>query len=350
MIVLQLNMSNSTPHKRYKFAIIGCGRIAARHASIMEGLGDIIAVCDINLQQAEQLGNRYGARVYTAVSSMFEAEKSIELVAVCSPNGLHAQHSIHAMENGCDVICEKPMAIHTSDARLMRECAIRTNKNLFVVKQNRFNPPIIQLKHWMTEQKLGKILSVHVNCFWNRDENYYANSWKGSLQLDGGILYTQFSHFVDILHWLFGDADVVAATFKNLNHQGIIEFEDTGLVNVNFKSGAIGNIQYSVNAYGKNMEGSITVFGEKGTIKIGGQYLNELEYYCIQDVENVSLPIGNSANHYGHYTGTMSNHDLVYKNILEVLAGREEMATSVDDAVKTVEMIENIYAFRNILA
>jgi predicted dehydrogenase len=340
-------MSNSFLHKKYKFAIIGCGRIAARHAAIMQELGEIIAVCDINQQQADQFGKQYGARVYTSASSMFESEKNIDLVAVCSPNGLHAEHSLLAMENDCDVICEKPMAIHTSDALLMRESAIRNKKNLFVVKQNRFNPPIIQLKKWLSQEKLGKILSIHVNCFWNRDKNYYANSWKGSLQLDGGTLYTQYSHFVDILHWLFGDADITSATFKNLNHQGIIEFEDTGLINLNFKSGAIGSIQYSVNAYSKNMEGSITVFGEKGSVKIGGQYLNELEYYCIQDVEDIILPAGNSANQYGHYTGTMSNHDLVYKNILEVLAGRAEMATSVEDAIKTVEWIENIYAFRN---
>jgi hypothetical protein len=132
-----------------------------------------------------------------------------------------------------------------------------------------------------------------------------------------------------------------------LNHNGIIDFEDTGVVNLIFKSGAIGSFQYSVNAFRKNMEGSITVLGEKGTVKIGGQYLNELEYYCIQDVEDISIPVGNAANQYGQYTGTMSNHDLVYKNILEVLAGREEMSTSVEDAVKTVEMIENIYTYRN---
>ena len=221
---------------------------------------------------------------------------------------------------------------------------ILIDKLLFIVKQNRFNPPVVAVKNIIDEGKLGKIYSAQLNCFWNRNEAYYKESdWKGTLKLDGGTLFTQFSHFIDLLYWLVGDVKSVKAKLGNYGHQGIIEFEDTGAVSLEFYNGAVGTINYSVNSYGKNMEGSITIFAEKGTVKIGGQYLNELEYQKFNDFEIKDLPPGNPPKEYGEYKGSMSNHDKVYENVLDVLDKRGVIATNAFEGMKTVEIIEKIY-------
>ena len=212
-----------------------------------------------------------------------------------------------------------------------------------MVKQNRFNPPIVALKKAIDENRLGKLLSVQLNCFWNRDEAYYENSWKGTKDLDGGTLFTQFSHFIDLLYWLVGDVKEVFAVGANLNHQETIEFEDTGVVALKFYNNVLGTINYTVNSYDKNMEGSLTIFGEEGTIKVGGQYLNELDYQHIANFQIEGLPEGNPANNYGQYQGSMSNHDYVYKNVVDVLTNNGAIATNGFEGLKTVEIIEKIY-------
>jgi predicted dehydrogenase len=163
------------------------------------------------------------------------------------------------------------------------------------------------------------------------------------MKLDGGTLYTQFSHFIDLLYWLIGDVRQVKAMMANYAHQGIIEFEDTGVVILEFYNGAIGTINYTVNSYQKNMEGSLTIFGEKGTVKIGGQYLNELEYQQIEGYAIGNLPEGNKANNYGNYQGSMSNHDKVYDNLVNVLRNNASPTTLPEEGLKTVEIIEKIY-------
>ena len=162
--------------------------------------------------------------------------------------------------------------------------------------------------------------------------------------MDGGTLFTQFSHFIDLLYWMIGDVQQVKTFKKNFAHKNIIEFEDTGVVILEFKNGVLGTINYTVNSFQKNMEGSLTIFGEKGTVKIGGQYLNELEYQQIQDHVIPSLPVGNKANEYGFYQGSMSNHDKVYRNLADVIHNNANMAASSYDGLKTVEIIEKIYA------
>jgi len=190
---------------------------------------------------------------------------------------------------------------------------------------------------------LGKIYSVQLSCFWNRNFDYYHNSWKGTLELDGGTLYTQFSHFVDLLYWMVGDVRKAYALMGNFAHEGVIEFEDTGVVALEFYNGALGTINYTVNSFGKNMEGSLTIFAEKGTVKIGGQYLNELEYQNIEDFEFKDLPQGNTANNYGKYQGSMSNHDKIYENLIDVLKNGSSISTSSFEGLKTVEIIDKIY-------
>ena len=326
-----------------KFGIIGCGRIAQRHAEHIHNKGELVAVCDIVKEKADAMASKYNARAYYNEQDLLKAEKEINVIAVCSPNGLHATHAIAALNAGYHVICEKPLAITVHDCGEMVKAGERSNKRLFAIKQNRFNPPVAAVKQLLDEGKLGKIYSVQLSCFWNRNPDYYNNSWKGTLELDGGTLYTQFSHFIDLLYWMLGDIKQVKAFMANYAHKGIIEFEDTGVIIAEFYNGAIGTINYTVNSYNKNMEGSLTLFGEKGTVKIGGQYLNELEYQNIEGYRIENLPEGNTANNYGNYQGSMSNHDKVYDNLIDVLQNNAAISTSSFEGLKTVEVIEKIY-------
>ncbi len=327
----------------YKFGIVGCGRIAQRHAEHIAKAGILTAVCDIDASRATALAEKYSIPAFESLAGMLEANPDMDVVSVCTPNGLHAEHSIQALKAGMHVLCEKPMALSVKDCSSMIHAAERANKRLFIVKQNRFNPPVEAVKNLIDEGKLGKIFSVQLNCFWNRNEDYYKNSWKGTRDLDGGTLYTQFSHFIDLLYWFVGDVDSVSAFTGNYDHQGQIEFEDTGVAILKFQNGAIGTINYTVNAFKKNMEGSLTLFAENGTIKIGGQYLNELEYQSLAGSPITNLPPGNPANNYGQYFGSMSNHDKVYQNLISVLNGQGAIATSGLEGLKTVEIIERIY-------
>ena len=326
-----------------KFAIVGCGRIAQRHAEHISKRGQLVAVCDVVEDKAKQLANTYGAKAFISYADMLANQPSIDVIAVCSPNGLHAQHAIDGLKSGFHVLCEKPMGLSVKECGEMIQAAERANKRLFAIKQNRYNPPVAAVKEIIDAGKLGKVTSIQLSCFWNRNKDYYANSWKGTKDLDGGTLFTQFSHFVDLLYWLIGDVEEVAAYMGNFVHEGIIEFEDTGVVILKFTNGAIGTVNYTVNSFDKNMEGSLTIFGEKGTVKIGGQYLNELEYQQIQDYRIENLPEGNKANNYGNYTGSMSNHDKVYDNLIDVLTHNAPITTSSYEGMKTVEIIEKIY-------
>ncbi|HEX2722029.1 MAG TPA: Gfo/Idh/MocA family oxidoreductase, partial [Gemmatimonadaceae bacterium] len=248
-----------------------------------------------------------------------------------------------ALDKGIHVVCEKPMAISVADCGRMIQAAERASRSLFIVKQNRFNPPVAAVKELLDSGKLGQIYSVQLNCFWNRNADYYQDTWKGTRQLDGGSLYTQFSHFIDLLYWMIGDVKDACAMVENYGHRGIVEFEDTGVVALRFYTGVIGSIHFTRNAYERNMEGSLTLFAENGTVKIGGQYLNELEYQRIREFEITDLATGNPPNSYGHYQGSMSNHDAVYTNVVDVLTKSGVIATSGYEGLKTVEIIDKIY-------
>lgn len=329
--------------KKINFAIIGCGRIAQRHAEHILNNGNLVAVCDTVKSKADEFASKFNTKAYLSIEELLDSEKEIDVVSICSPNGLHAEHSIKALNAGFHVLCEKPLAINVHDCGEMIKAAEKANKRLFAIKQNRFNPPVNAVKVAIEEGRLGKIYSVQLSCFWNRNNDYYHNSWKGTKDLDGGTLYTQFSHFVDLLYWLVGDVRNTQAFTGNYAHKDIIEFEDTGVVALEFYNGAIGTINYTVNSFEKNMEGSLTIFAEKGTVKIGGQYLNELEYQNIKDYKIENLPEGNKPNNYGNYFGSMSNHDKVYENLVDVLQNGGTISTNAFEGLKTVEIIDKIY-------
>ncbi len=329
-------------YMQYSFAIIGCGKISERHAENIVTQEALSAVCDIIPERANLLAKKFNATPYYSLESLLENESDLTVASICTPNGLHTLHTIKCLEAGLHVLCEKPLCISSTDAKLMIETAKKVQRNLFVVKQNRYNPPVAEVKKLCNENKLGRIISFQINCFWNRPGAYYENTWKGTKKLDGGTLYTQFSHFIDLLYWLLGEVKNVKVTTRNFVHP-FMEIEDTGAVIFEMQSGAIGTLNYTVNSFRKNMEGSFTLFGEKGTVKIGGQYLNILEYQEIEDYKIPYLQQDAGANDYGFYKGSMSNHDKVYGNLFKALRNYSHEMTSAEDGLKTVEIIERIY-------
>ncbi len=332
--------------KIIRFGIIGCGRIAARHAKHISNNGRLSATCDIIPEKAHKLAAEYDTEAWTNIDQFLSENKGkMDVVSVCSPNGLHAEHTIAALRKGYHVLCEKPMAISIEDCGRMISEAERANRRLFIVKQNRFNPPVVALKKAIDQDRLGEIFSIQLSCFWNRNEHYYQESdWKGSKEMDGGTLFTQFSHFIDLLYWLIGDVKNVYSFTRNYAHKSIIDFEDSGVAAMEFHNGVIGTINYTVNSHKQNMEGSLTVFGEKGTVKIGGQYLNKLEYQNIENYHIENLAESMTSNDYGTYQGSMSNHDKVYENLVDVLTHEGVIATIGFEGLKTVEIIDKIYS------
>jgi len=327
-----------------RFGVIGCGKIACRHAEQIAEKALLVAVYDVDEIKAKAFAEKYNTVYCVTLEALLENKSLIDVIVVCSPNWLHASHTIQALNAGFHVLCEKPMAILGKDCEAMLQAAQLNQRHLFVVKQNRFNPPVVAVKKAISEGRLGKIFSFQLSCFWNRTEAYYKDNWHGKLKEDGGTLYTQFSHFIDLLYWLLGDVKEVKALRKNCAHIKGVEFEDSGVVLFDMLSGAIGTLNYSVNSYRKNMEGSLTIIAESGTIKIGGQYLNTIDY---QEVNNYILDIPETvskSNDYGFYSGSMSNHDKVYDNIISVLNDKQPAYINAYEAMKTVEIIEKIYS------
>ncbi|MDP9230866.1 MAG: Gfo/Idh/MocA family oxidoreductase, partial [Bacteroidota bacterium] len=314
-----------------------------RHAKQIIKNGELIAVCDVIKQKADDLANQYQVTPYYTIDDLLANEKLIDIVSICTPNGLHAEHCIKSAQAGKHVLCEKPLCITSVAAWQMIETAKYCNKKLFVVKSTRYNPSLQTLKKILHEKRLGHIYSFQLNCLWNRPAGYYKDSWHGKLFPDGGTLYTQFSHYIDALLWLLGDIKTVTGFRKNLAHQNIIEFEDCGVAAIEMEMGAIGGLNWSVNTYQKNMEVSFTLIAEKGSVRIGGEYMNAIEYQLTEKMELKEIFSGNKSIDYGSYKGSMSNHDLVYENLLRAFEDDEHPFTNGFDGLKTVEAIERIY-------
>jgi UDP-N-acetyl-2-amino-2-deoxyglucuronate dehydrogenase len=327
----------------YNFALIGCGHIAARHAENIERVGRLLAVCDVVPERVQTFSKAHSARAYDNIDALLQKETDVDVVSICTPNGLHAEHAIKALRSGKHVLCEKPMCLTSVAAWQMIDAAYFARKKLFVVKQNRFNPPVALLKKLVAENKLGTPYSFQVNGFWERPQAYYTGDWKGSKNLDGGILYTQFSHFVDLLYWLLGDVKTINAVSRNFRKRAHADIEDTVVVLMEMHCGAIGTLNFTVNSYLKNREGSFALFGSNGVVKIGGQYLNELEWFDVGGESAPHLEKGNNANDYGLYTGSMSNHRQVYEKLVESLQHETNDIPEGIEALKTVEIIEQIY-------
>lgn len=335
--------------KNIQFGLVGCGHIAHRHAEhiVKHPNGNLAGVFDIVQTPLDQFTEIYKVMPYPSLEEILNSA-TIDIINICTPNGTHADIAISALNHGKHVLVEKPMCLTTRDAQKMVSAAAENDRKLFVVKQNRYNPPVHEVKKHIDKGHFGKIYSVDINCFWNRNTAYYKqSSWRGSKDLDGGALFTQFSHFIDILYYLFGNIDEIKGYSVNLGHKDLIEIDDTGSFSLRFENGTIGSLSYTTCAHQQNMEGSITVFGEKGTVKIGGKYLNTIDYQVTTGFEIRGIENSNEANNYGFYEGSMSNHDKVIQNVIEVLNGKAEIKTSGVEGAAVVSIIERMYQASN---
>lgn len=318
------------------FAIIGCGKIAQRHAEQINRVGKLIAVCDIEISNAELLANQFNAKSYISVDEMLKCEPTIEIVSVCSPNYLHKVHTILALNAGKDVLCEKPLAIKVSDAEEMINSAKTNNKKLYVVKSSRYNYCIKKIKELIENNNLGNIYSFHLNMVWNRPNSYFQNSWKGTIDKDGGILFTQFSHYVDALIWLLGEVDSFTGFRSNRSDKNI-ESEDSGAIALKMKSGAIGTIHYTINAFEKNQEISLDLIAENATIKIGGEFMHQVIYQKPSLISNVE----NKMNF--KLRKSLSNHEDIYDELILAINNNPSSLPSAESAIKCIQLIENLY-------
>ena len=331
------------------FGVIGAGHIGKRHAEMISRHSEarLVALCDI--LDEEKLGlSKFNAPLYKNIDQLLNNEE-IEVVSIASPNGIHATHALAALDAKKHVVIEKPMALKKADCERIIYKALNVHRHVFCIMQNRFSPPSVWLKQLIESQKLGKIFMVQINCYWNRDDRYYkSGSWHGSRELDGGTLFTQFSHFIDIMYWLFGDITNIKARLHDFAHQHSTEFEDSGFVNFEFVNGGLGSLNFSTAIWDKNLESSITIIAENGAVKVGGQYMNEVEYCHIKDYAMPELPPSNPANDYGHYKGSAANHHYIFENVIDVLKGRDTINTNALEGLKVVEIIERIYSANGI--
>lgn len=338
-------------NRKIRFAVIGCGHIGKRHAEMItrdEG-AELVALCDI--RNREELGiEAYDVPFANGIDELLALDLDIDVINICTPNGLHASMAIRAIESGHHVVIEKPMALNLADAERVVYTSLRYRKQVFCVMQNRYSPPSVWIKEMVESGKLGKIYMVQLNCYWNRDSRYYKpGGWHGDAELDGGTLFTQFSHFIDIMYWLFGDICNINGRFADFNHKDMTAFEDSGFVTFNFVNGGMGSLSYSTSVWDKNMESSMMIVAENGSVKIGGQYMNEVEYCHIKDYEMPVLAPTNPGNDYGPYKGSAQNHNFVIRNVVNVLSGApgEIITTNVLEGMKVVDIISRIYATKS---
>lgn len=333
---------------KIKFAVVGCGHIGKRHAEMVNRNEECELVALVDVKDKTQLGiDQYDVPFFNSLEGFLASGIEADVVNIATPNGYHFDQAHKVIASGKHVVVEKPMALNKQDAEKLIFEALHKHKHIFAVMQNRYSPPSVWLKELLESGKLGQIYMVQINCYWNRDNRYYKpESWHGKGDLDGGTLFTQFSHFIDLMYWYFGDITNIQAKFADFNHADLTDFEDSGFVSFDFVNGGMGALNYSTAVWDKNLESSITVIAENGSLKVGGQYMNEVEYCHIKDYEMPELAPTNPGNDYGAYKGSAANHHYVIENIADVLKGRGPISTNALEGLKVVDIIERIYALK----
>lgn len=328
--------------RKIKFALVGCGRISRNHFGSFEALQDdceLVAVCDTDPAALEAAVQRTGAKGYADYAQML-AETDADIIVITTPSGLHPEQAVQAFKAGFHVVTEKPMATRLSDGERMVQAADQAGKRLFVVKQNRLNATLQLLKRAVEEKRFGKICMVHLNVFWTRPQSYYdqGGGWRGTWEFDGGAFMNQASHYVDLMEWLIGpvaDVQAMIATHRD------IETEDTGVMNIRWRNGALGSMAVTMCTYPKNLEGSITILGETGTVRIGGVAVNEIQEWQFADSRDYDEQI-QTANYqttsvYGF------GHPLYYKNVIDVMRGQAQPITDGREGLKSLELLIAAY-------
>ncbi|MBO5800381.1 MAG: Gfo/Idh/MocA family oxidoreductase [Paludibacteraceae bacterium] len=334
-----------------KFVVIGQGHIGKRHAEMIRRNeeSELVAVCDV-LPKSELGLDDVEVPYFQSIDELLDAGLDIDVVNVCTPNGFHADYALKALDKGCHVVIEKPIALTKQDAERIVFKSLEVSKHVFCVMQNRYSPPSVWLKEVVSQKLLGNVYMVQLNCYWNRDARYYKpGNWHGDAKLDGGTLFTQFSHFIDIMYWLFGDITNIRGNFKDFSHKDLTAFEDSGFVTFDFVNGGMGCLNYSTSVWDKNLESSITIIGEKGTVKVAGQYMNEVVYCNIEGYEMPELAPSNPPNDYGLYKGSAQNHHYVIQNVVDKLKENGSISTNVLEGLKVIDIIERIYQARDLV-
>ncbi len=332
-------------NQKIKFAVVGCGHIGKRHAEMISrnSASELVALIDI--KDKSQLGiEGYNVPFYTSLEAYLATDPKVDVINIATPNGFHAEQALQALNAKKHLVLEKPMALKKTDAEQVIFKALQVNKLVFAVMQNRYSPPSVWLKELLGSGKLGDIYLVQINCYWNRDDRYYRKGgWHGDQKLDGGTLFTQFSHFIDLMYWYFGDITNIQAKFRDFNHAALTDFEDTGIVSFDFINGGMGCLNYSTAVWDRNLESSLTVIAQNGSLKVGGQYMNEVEYCHIKDYEMPQLAPTNPGNDYGAYKGSAANHHYIIENVTDVILNEGEITTNALEGLKIVDIIERIY-------
>lgn len=331
---------------KIKFALVGCGAIGSRHAAVIDAdpRAEFVGVFDIEPARSRALAKKYGDHLdrFKSYDELLK-ESGANVVNICTPHGLHSRMAIRAAECKVNVLVEKPMALTVADAEAMIRAADQHGVELMVVKQNRFNVPIVLTKQAMESGHLGRVFMVKCDVLWNRHDAYYDESdWRGKKNLEGGALHTQASHFIDLLNWWFGNVIHAQADLATRNHK--IEIEDCGNAIITFDSGVLGAVTWTTCVYSKNYEGSITLIAENGTIKIGGSYLNKIEYWDVRSLPlREDILFNDKPNAYGKYQGTSSNHDKVVANVIAKLLGERHHVVHGEEGLMSIRTIQKIY-------
>ncbi|PZX19478.1 putative dehydrogenase [Breznakibacter xylanolyticus] len=331
-----------------KFAVVGMGHIGKRHAEMIRRhpQARLVAMCDIVPAQQAGIADA-DVPWFNSIEALLVSDLEVDVVNICTPNGLHARQAILALEARKHVVIEKPMALTKADAEAVIFKALQMSRQVFAVMQNRYSPPSAWLKQLIAEGVLGDIYMVQLNCYWNRDDRYYKpGNWHGTAQLDGGTLFTQFSHFIDTLYWLFGDITNIKAAFGDFAHRHSTDFEDSGTVMFDFVNGGMGCINYSTAVWDKNLESSISIVAERGSVKVAGQYMNDVVYCHVKDYDMPVLAPVNPPNDYGAYKGSAANHHYVIENVVDTLHHRTAISTNALEGLKVVDIIERIYSLK----
>ncbi|EGQ9414045.1 Gfo/Idh/MocA family oxidoreductase [Vibrio cholerae] len=326
---------------KIRIAVVGCGRISKNHFGSIEQLNsefELVAVCDNNQQVLSEHQERYKVPGYLSIDDLLESEK-LDLVTLCTPSGLHASQAIKAANAGVHVITEKPMATKWEDGLAMVKACDEAGVRLFVVKQNRRNSTLQLLKKAVAEKRFGKIHMVHLNVFWTRPQEYYDRAkWSGTWDMDGGAFMNQATHYVDLMHWLIGPVESIHAMTST--HRDI-EVEDTGVVNIKWRNGALGSMAVTMCTYPNNLEGSITILGEKGTVRIGGVAVNEIQEWNFSESKDYDQDIAQA--NYQTTSVYGFGHPPYFKNVADVLRGLAEPETDGREGLKSLELLISIY-------
>jgi UDP-N-acetyl-2-amino-2-deoxyglucuronate dehydrogenase len=331
--------------RRIRLALVGCGRIAANHVEAIERhaeRAELVAVCDNDASALAQAQQRISARGFERYAELLAARDALALDAVvlATPSGLHARQVIDAAQAGLHSITEKPMATRWADGLAMVKACDDAGVRLFVVKQNRRNRTLQLLRAAIDAGRFGRIFMVTVNVFWSRPQSYYDSAaWRGTWEFDGGAFMNQASHYVDLLDWLIGPVESVMAYTGTLARR--IEVEDTGVAALRWRNGAMGSVNVTMLTHPKNFEGSITVLGEHGTVRIGGVAVNRIEHWQFETPHEMDSRLDDASYHtssvYGH------GHPLYYDNVLATLQGRSEPETDGREGLKSLELLIAMY-------